>query len=106
MYPLTRRLTPLLLSMLLTACSEEFLRSTSSSAFADGYKAGCDNGTAAASNKTGAFVRDEQRYLNDPEYGRGWRSGNRACDGENFKFNPNDSMQPVEIDGPMGVYDR
>ncbi len=105
MHPLTRRLTPLLLLML-NACGEEFLRSTSSPAFADGYKAGCDNGTATASNKTGAFVRDEQRYLNEPEYARGWRSGNQECNGENLKFNPNDSMQPLEIDGPMGVYDR
>jgi len=94
------------LPIMMTACSEEFLRSTSSTSFGDGYKAGCENGTSMASNKTREFVRDDQRYLNDPDYARGCRSGNQECNGDNFKFNPNDSMQPVEIDGPMGVYDR
>ena len=62
----------------------------------------CDS----ASNQTGAFVRDEQRFLNATDYGSGGRSGNRECDGENFRVNPNDPMQTIEIDGPQGVYER
>ena len=87
----------------LGACSESFLLSNSSPAYADGYKAGCENGTSTASNLTGEFVRDEKRYLKDEEYANGWRAGNRVCGGVNYSGNPNDSMQPIEIDGPQTI---
>lgn len=101
-----RTLLALGLAALINGCGEDFLRETSSPGFADGYRSGCDNGSSTASNKTGQFVRDDKRYLNDAEYARGWRAGNRECDGENFKANPNDPLQPIEIDGPQGVYDH
>lgn len=91
---------------LAVGCSQDLLLANSSPSYAAGYKDGCASGTARASNKTGAFVRDEQRFLNDTDYGSGWRSGNRECDGENFRVNPNDPMQTIEIDGPQGVYER
>lgn len=96
----------LLVLVLLNACREDMLRSNSSPAYADGYRDGCSNGTSTASNQTGIVVRDDPRYLNDPEYARGWRSGDRECDGENLMYNPNDSMEPIQVDGPQGVYGR
>ncbi len=99
----TRLIFSLGLLALLGGCSEEFLRSNSSPAFADGYKAGCENGTSTASNKTGEFVRDDRRYLADDEYARGWRSGNQSCNGVGFNANPNDPMQPIDIDGPQTI---
>ena len=102
----TRLIVSLAALPFLTSCSEEFLRSNSSPAYADGYKAGCENGTSTASNKTGEFVRDEKRYLAEDEYARGWRAGDRSCNGVGFNANPNDPMQPIDIDGPqsMGEY--
>lgn len=91
---------------LAVGCSQDLLLANSTPAYAAGYKDGCASGTARASNQTGAFVRDEQRFLNDTDYGSGWRNGNRQCDGENFRTNPNDPMQTIEIDGPQGVYER
>ena len=85
--------------ILLSGCGEEFLRKTSSSGFDQGYKAGCANGSNTASNMTHQTVRDDQRYLNDAEYARGWRAGNRECNGQNFSRNPNDSTQPVDVYG-------
>lgn len=102
----TRTLLALGLSALLNGCSEELLRATSSPAYADGYRDGCSSGSARASNLNDALVRDEQRYLNEPDYARAWRAGNRECDGEGFRSNPNDPMQPIQIDGPQGVYER
>jgi hypothetical protein len=101
-----RHVLPFAILPLTVGCSQDLLLANSSPAFAAGYKDGCASGTARASNQTGAFVRDEQRFLNDAEYGSGWRSGNRECDGENFRTNPNDPMQTIEIDGPQGVYER
>lgn len=103
---LARRPYTVLLLVLLNGCSEDWLRSNSSPAYAAGYRDGCSNGTSTASNQNGIVVRDDQRYLNDPEYARGWRSGDRECDGENFMYNPNDPMEPIQVDGPQGVYGR
>lgn len=106
-YPMiTRTLLTFGLCAFLNGCSEELLRSNSSPAYADGYRDGCSSGAARASNLNDAFVRDEQRYLNDPEYARAWRAGDRTCDGESFRTNPNDPMQTIQIDGPQGVYER
>lgn len=103
---ITRLPRTALLLVLLNGCSEDWLRGNSSPAYADGYRDGCANGSSTASNRTDTFVRDDQRYLNDPEYARGWRSGNRECDGENLMYNPNDAMEPIQVDGPQGVYGR
>lgn len=99
------RLLPMMiaLSALMGGCSESFLRSNSTPAYGDGYKAGCENGTSTASNQTGEFVRDEKRYLNEEEYANGWRAGNRVCGGVNYSGNPNDTMQPIEVDGPQTI---
>lgn len=105
--PIVTRFANLVLPLLLlTGCSEDWLRGNSSPPYADGYRDGCANGTSTASNQNGAFVRDDPRYLNDPEYARGWRSGDRECDGENLMYNPNDAMEPIQVDGPQGVYGR
>lgn len=98
------RLALITLLSLTTACGQEFMLSHSSPSFADGYRAGCQNGTSNASNKTGEFVRDEKRYETDSEYAHGWRNGNRECNGDSFRGNPNDPLQPIEIDGVGGVY--
>lgn len=91
---------------LLNGCSLDVLGTNSSPAYADGYRDGCANGSSIASNINGIVVRDEQRYLNDSEYARAWRAGNRKCNGDNFRSNPNDPMQPIDIDGIQGGYER
>lgn len=96
----TRIIHLLMTGLILTACSEEILRSNSSPSFADGYQDGCKSGSSTASNLTGQFVRNETRYANDPEYASGWRNGDRECDGQHFNVNPTNPMEPVDIDGP------
>lgn len=92
--------TVLLVVLTLAACGEETIRATASSAYADGYRDGCKNGSSNASNLTGVGVKDEKRYLADPEYASGWRNGNRTCDGQNLIVNPTNPMEQVDIDGP------
>ena len=104
---MNRHIAPLIgLLALLTACSADLLNANSSPAYAKGYQDGCANGSSTASNANGMFVRDESRYLNDPEYARGWRTGNRMCNGDHFNANPNDPMEPIQIDGMGGTYGR
>jgi hypothetical protein len=88
----------------LNGCGEAYLKSNSTPAFAEGYKEGCDNGTARASNQTGQFSRNDARYNSEPEYARGWLAGNRECDGSNFHANPNNTLEQIDIDGPS-MYD-
>lgn len=91
----------LLITVLLSGCGEELLREEASSAFADGYDDGCRNGSSTASNLTGQFIRNEARYNSEPEYARGWLNGNRACNGENLRLNPNMPLEQIDIDGPQ-----
>lgn len=94
------------ISALLNGCSLDVLRTNSSPAYADGYRDGCATGSSIASNINGLVVRDEQRYLKDAEYARAWRAGSRKCNGGSFRANPNDPMQPIDIDGIQGAYER
>ena len=96
------RATALTIALLatLSGCGEEFLRATSSPAFADGYQDGCTNGSSTASNLTGQSVRDEKRYKADPEYAKGWQDGNRACNGGDLRSNPNHPREPITVEGP------
>ena len=52
--------TTLLALVLFAGCSQDQLLQNASPAYAAGYRDGCQNGTSTASNKTGAFVRDER----------------------------------------------
>jgi hypothetical protein len=89
--------------LILTGCSESLLKYTSTPGYADGYKEGCQNGTEAASNLTGQKVRNNKRYYSEPEYAKGWQAGNRECNGSNFRQNPNNPMQPIDLNGPSTV---
>ncbi|MGZ8218831.1 hypothetical protein [Methylomagnum sp.] len=84
----------------LMACSEGLLREASSPAYADGYRDGCANGSSTASNLTGQRTRDEARYNAEPDYAQGWQNGDRECNGENLETNPNNPMEPIDLDGP------
>lgn len=92
--------TLLMTGLSLGGCSESSLRGTASPPYDAGYRDGCQTGTSKASNLTGVVVRDEARYLADPEYASGWRNGERNCNGQNLSTSPTDPMQPVDVDGP------
>ncbi len=89
-----------LIAAALTGCGEKALRSGSSQAYADGYNDGCANGSFRASNLTGQFVRDEARYHSEPDYATGWSDGDRECDGESLRANPNSPMEQIDIEAP------
>ncbi|NBS16270.1 MAG: hypothetical protein EBT06_00955 [Gammaproteobacteria bacterium] len=88
--------------LLISGCSQEFVLSNSTPSFAEGYRAGCKSGSSVASNMTGEIIKDDKRYLNDAEYATGWREGDRACHASGSKVNPNQPMEQIEIDGPLG----
>ncbi len=84
----------------LTGCGEGMLRSGSSPAYLDGYNDGCANGSSRAGNLAAQVIRDEARYNAESDYAVGWANGNRECDGESFRANPNNTMEPIEIEAP------
>lgn len=84
----------------LAGCGEGFLRPESSPAYVDGYNDGCTNGSNTAGNLTGQFVRDEARYNAEPDYAQGWLNGNRECNGAILRGNPNNTLEPIEIESP------
>ncbi len=96
----------LVLLIAFSGCSQEFVLSNATPSFRDGYKDGCQTGTAKASNLTGTVVQDQKRYLEDTEYARGWRNGKRQCNYDDARKNPNDTLEPITEDGVSGYYDR
>jgi hypothetical protein len=84
----------------LAACGDQFLRAGSSQAYLDGYNDGCTNGSSTASNLTGQFTRNEARYNSEPDYASGWLNGNRECNGENLRANPNNPLEQIDLDEP------
>jgi hypothetical protein len=81
---------------LLAGCANGLAPLDSTKSYADGYNDGCSSGSSAASNMTGRQVRNEARYTSDPEYASGWRNGQRGCDGDNLRANPNNPMEQVD----------
>jgi hypothetical protein len=84
----------------LTGCGEGMPRLGSSQAYLDGYEDGCANGSSTAGNLSGQLIRNEARYNSEPDYATGWSNGNRECNGENLRVNPNNPMEQIDIDGP------
>lgn len=84
----------------LAGCGEALLRSTSSPAYVDGYNDGCTNASAAGSNLTGQFVRNEARYNAEPDYAQGWLNGSRECNGDALRATPDDTLEQIDLDGP------
>ena len=64
---------------LMTGCSQDFILSNATPAYADGYRAGCQTGTGEASNISRTVVRDDKRYQNEPDYQTGWDTAQRRC---------------------------
>jgi hypothetical protein len=90
----------LMISILLfgAGCSQDMLLAHSTPAYAQGYREGCQTGTAAASNISGTVVRNEKRYKNEPDYQQGWDAGQNRC---NARF---DTTIPTGVGSSM-VYD-
>jgi hypothetical protein len=99
--------TPIVITcaaLTLVGCGDALIRQTSTPAYADGYKEGCDNSSSASSRlTTKTRVRNDKRYFGEPEYMKGWDAGNRECNGGNFLQNPNNPLQPIDLNGPSTV---
>lgn len=93
---------------ILSGCSQNSLLANASPGFADGYRAGCKTATLEASNTARGIIKDKKRYLNEPEYQKGWDSGERGCQASHDQPNsnmPSDVYDAGGVIGPGGQMD-